>query len=227
MVVKKGLLLAASFMMANLLLAQTEKGSHALIFHSFCPVGIQIDGLPVNLFPQSSGLGFSYNVHKVKSSGIKLEQKERVFTIGMGLSVHEFLFDNFSWGITGNIFYGNTNYTGDEIPKENYSTTMILAGPEFRYYINAGEKLKFNLKASPTLGTILSTYNGKELHAPKRLYQFSGALGTSYFINPSFSIDLSVTYNIFTIRNKGSYSYASRKEYIDGIGTDIGFTFFF
>lgn len=223
----KNLLLVTAILMANALQAQTEKGSHALIFHSFCPTGIQIDGLPVNIFPQSSGLGVSYNVHKLKANGVKLDFKERVFTAGVGISIHEFLFDNFSWGLTGNIFFGSTTFTDAENPKEHYSATMIMAGPEFRYYIPMGRKLKLNLKASPTLGTINSKYNGKEMQAAKRLYQFSGAAGASYFLSPSFSIDASVTYNVFTIRNKGSYTHTDSKEYIDGIGTDIGFTYFF
>jgi len=207
--------------------AQTEKGTYGLLLHNFSPTGIKIDGLPVNIFPQSSGLGFSFGSHKSKLNGRVLDVKEKVLTFGLSLSGQYFLFNNFSFGLTGNYFSGTTTYTESEKPDEKYSTTMLMGGAELRYYIPAGPRLKYFLKASPVLGFIESTYDGKEVHVPKRLYEFSGGAGVSYFPSPSTSIDLGVTYNVFTIRNHGNYTELSRKEYIDSVGLDIGFSIFF
>jgi hypothetical protein len=113
------------------------------------------------------------------------------------------------------------------MPDEKYTTTMFLGGPEIRYYINGAQNLKYWLKGSPSLGVITSTYDGKDVHTPKRLYQFSGAAGLSYFTSSLISIDMGLTYNVFTIRNKGSYTGNSRKEYVDSIGFDVGLSFYF
>ena len=207
--------------------AQTEKGTYSLLLHNFSPSGIKIDGLPVNIFPQTSGLGFSFGSHKTKLNGRVLDVKEKVMTFGLSLSGQYFLFNNFSFGLTGNYFSGTTTYSESEKPDEKYSTTMLMGGGELRYYIPAGPRLKYWLKASPVLGFIESKYDGKEVHVPKRLYEFSGGAGVSYFPSRSTSIDLGVTYNVCTIRNKGNYSELSRKEYIDSVGLDIGFSIFF
>ena len=221
------LLLVASLCLHSVANAQTEKGNYALLIHNFSPTGIKIDGLPLNIFPQTSGLGFSFGSHKTKLNGRVLDVKEKVMTFGLSLSGHYFMFDNFSFGLTGNYFSGTTTYSEPEKQDEKYSTTMMLGGAELRYYIPGGSHLKYYMKASPALGFIESTYDGKEVHVPKRLYEFSGGVGVSYFPSPSVSVDLGVTYNVFTVRNRGNYTEQSRKEYIDGVGLDIGFSIFF
>lgn len=207
--------------------AQTEKGRYSLLLHNFSPSGIKIDGMPVNLFPQNSGLGFSFGSHKTKLNGGLLDVKEKVMMFGLSLSGQYFVFDNFSFGLSGSYYTGTTTYMEAEKPDEKYSTSMFLAGAELRYYIHGSRHIKYYIKASPALGSIRSTYDGKDVHVPKRLYQFSGGIGVSYFPSPSFSIDLGATYNVFTIRNRGNYTEYSRKEYVDNVGLDIGFSIFF
>ena len=145
----------------------------------------------------------------------------------MSLSAHYFIFDNFSIGLTGNLYAGTTTYKEAEVADDKYKTTMLMGGAEIRYYIKGGSRLKYFLKASPALGSITSTFNDVAVHQPKRLYQFTGGAGISYFPSPSFSIDLGVSYNVFTIRNRGNYHEVSKKEYVDSIGGDIGFSLFF
>lgn len=207
--------------------AQTEKGNYSVGFHNYSPTGINIDGLPINLFPQNCGLGFSFGSHKTKLDGSYIDVRENTTTFGFSLSGSQFIFDDFSVGLIGNFYSGSTVYKETEKIDEKYSTMMLMGGAEIKYYLNGGHHMKYWLKASPILGVIESKYNGQEVHLPKRLYQFSGGTGISYFANKHFSIDAGLTYSIFTIRNKGGYTETSRKEYIDSIGMDVGFSFFF
>ncbi|MDQ3017094.1 MAG: hypothetical protein M3R25_10315 [Bacteroidota bacterium] len=207
--------------------AQTEKGNYSIGFHNYSPTGINIDGLPINLFPQNCGLGFSFGSHKTKLDGSYIDVRENTTTFGFSLSGSQFIFDDFSVGLIGNFYSGSTTYKETEKVDEKYSTFMLMGGAEIKYFLNGGPNLKYWMKASPILGVIQSTYNGQEVHLPKRLYQFSGGTGVSYFPNKHLSIDLGLTYSIFTVRNKGGYTEISRKEYIDSIGMDVGFSFFF
>lgn len=211
----------------NTLNAQIEKGIYAITLHSFSPTGIKIDGLPLTIFPQTTGLGFSFGTHKSKINGQTTDYREKVLTFGISLNGQYFVMDNFSIGITGSYYSGVTKYTEAESPSGKYATTMMMGGLELRYYLEGGNRLKYWLKASPALGTITSTFDDKEVHVPKRLYQFTGGAGLSYFVSQSFTLDAGITYNVFTIRNKGNYNENSRKEYIDNVGMDLGFTFFF
>lgn len=220
-------MLIITFFLLNSVNAQTNKGTSALLLHSFSPTGIKIDGLPLTLFPQNSGLGISFGSHKTKMNGSMMDIREKVMTYGISLNYQYFLFNDFSLGLTGGYYSGMTTYTETEKPAEKYATTMMMGGLELRYYIHGGSHLKYWLKASPALGSITSTYDGKEVHLPKRLYQFSGGPGVSYFASRSFALDLGLTYNVFTIRNRGNYNENSRKEYIDSVGLDVGFSFFF
>lgn len=214
-------------MFINTANAQTEKGTYGLLLHSFSPTGIQIDGLPVTLFPQTTGLGLSFGSHKTKMNGTVIDVREKVTTFGISLEGQYFLLNDFSLGVTGGYYSGMSKYTQTEKPVEKYATTMIMGGLALRYYIHGGYHLKYWIKASPALGSITSTYDGKEVHLPKRLYQFSGGTGISYFTSKSFALDIGITYNVFTIRNKGNYNENSRKEYIDSVGLDVGFSYFF
>lgn len=224
---KKWCILLLAFHVMTSVYAQTEKGTNALILHSFSPTGIKIDGLPLTLFPQNTGLGISFSSHKTKVNGSMMDVREKVITYGISLNYQFFLFNDFSVGLTGGFYSGTTTYTETEKPAEKYATTMMMGGLELRYYINGGRHLKYWLKASPALGSITSTYDSKEVHVPKRLYQFSGGPGISYFASRSFAFDLGLTYNVFTIRNRGNYDENSRKEYIDSVGIDVGFSIFF
>ena len=160
-------------------IAQTEKGTSAILLHNFSPTGIKIDGLPVTLFPQTSGLGLSFGSHRTKMNGRMTDVKEKVMTFGISLSGHYFILDDFSIGLTGFYFSGVTTYSEAEKRSEKYATTMMMGGLELRYYLKGSDRIKYYMKVAPTLGSITSTYDDKEVHIPKRLYEFNGGIGLS------------------------------------------------
>ena len=225
----KKLLVSLLVLLAGLTTAytQTTKGSFAIGLHNFNPGGLRIDGVPANLFPQNSGLGFSFSTQRTRNEGSFMDIKEKKSTYGFSLSSHYFIWNNFSVGLTGNFYSGSTVYEEPEVPSEKYSSTLLMGGFVLKYYVPAGRNLKFWLKGNPAIGSIESSYNGTPLHAPKRLYQFTGSTGVAFFPNPNVAIDLGANFNVFTVRNWGNYNENSRKEYTDSMGMDVGFTVYF
>lgn len=155
-----------------------------------------------------------------------MDVTKQVTILGIGLSGHTFMFNNFSIGVTGNFYTGSTVYKEKETDDEKYQHSLLLGGVELRYFIPLSSKTMCWMKASPALGYIKAKYNDEEITTPKRLYQFTGGAGLSYLVADGPSLDLGATYNVFTMRNKGSYTENSRKEYVDNVGVHIGFTLF-
>ncbi len=205
--------------------AQTTKGTFVVGFHTYSPGPISGLGTAVNLFPQTNALGISFSTSKEKEDGELQEGKETNTVIGLSLNSQYFVADQFAIGLTGNFSSGSTTYKHESFGDSKSSSTIMLVGPELRYYFDTGAKTKFWLKGGASFGSISSKYDG-ESSDPIGLSQFGGGAGISIFPVSTVSIDFGLGYNVLTITDKDE-SFGDSQSIISGLAFDIGAGFFF
>ncbi len=209
----------------GMLNAQTTKGTFAVGFHNFSPVPLSIDGLSYNLFPQSNSFGIAFGTGKGKYNGELEEDKVKSLVFGLSLNGQYFVADQLSIGLVGNFSSGSSTYIEEGEEDYKTSSTILLFGPELRYYFDTGEKTKFWLKGGASFGSVSSKYDG-ESNDPISLSQFGGGAGISIFPAANISIDFGLGYNVLTFSDKSDSG--DKSEYINsGLAFDIGVGFFF
>jgi hypothetical protein len=206
--------------------AQTSKGSFVVGFHNFSPVPLPSDGLASNnLFPQTNAFGISFGTSKQKIDGELQDGKQNNSVFGLSLNSQYFVADQFAIGLTGSFSSGSTVYKEDGSDDDKSSSTIILIGPEMRYYFDAGAKTKFWLKGGAGFGSLSSKYNG-DGGDPINLSQFGGGAGISLFPVSTVSIDFGLGYNVLTATDKDD-SFGDTKYINSGLAFDIGVGIFF
>lgn len=203
---------------ALILPAQTTKGTFALGLHDYSPTGIGI--APTSSF----GIGFGKMVTKSSSTSDNSETKYT--SVGLNANVFYFLVDNLSLGAQFSLLTQNLNeQTGD---RDKSSLVLLMAGPEVRYYIPAGAKLKFWIKGQAAFGSSKTKYNG-ESDDPTKLSQYGGVVGLSFFPASCFAIDIGGGYG--SVISKSEYTFFGMTEEVkvteSGATLDVGFTVFF
>lgn len=208
------LLLAFVLTFACQLPAQTGKGGVAFGLHNFSPVLATAQFLaPTNAF----GIAFGKNKYEYGTS----TDESKFTTVGLSGSVHYFLVDNLSGGINLNLFYQKNK---DEGMTRNESTlTLIMAGPELRYYVNAGANSKVFFKGNASFGSAKDKYDSTfgNNESTSTISQFGGGAGLTIFLNPQIGLDLGLGYGIFKIKDEDDDTNT-----ISGVSIDVGFTVF-
>jgi hypothetical protein len=146
--------------------------------------------------------------------------------VGLSLNGHYFVANNLSVGLGGNFFTQTQKEDGGE---GKYTTTLLMGGPQLRYYINTGAKSKVWLKGMASFGSAKSKYDGEWEEDPTKLSEFGGGIGLALFPNQHFCIDLGIGYNVFTVKNEYDFEEMpiEYKEIYSGLVFDIGFGVFF
>jgi hypothetical protein len=60
--------------------AQTEKGTFSAGLHTFSPSGLNVEGLPLNLFGRGTGFGAAFGTTKTKLDGKIVGDTENLYT---------------------------------------------------------------------------------------------------------------------------------------------------
>jgi hypothetical protein len=206
--------------LTNCLCAQTEKGTISIGLHNFSPNGINVDGVPVNLFGNGSMLGVSWGKSSFSRDGELLDDPLTQYTLGLNLSAHYFPVNRLSIGAVGSFFSGFSAYPDAAAEEGRYAARILLAGPEVRYYLGSG-KTKMWVKASGALGDLNVWWDGNKKE-PTHLSKLAAGTGASWFLSPVISLDLGMEYNVFTMKLPNE---------IKGINTnlalDVGFSVYF
>ena len=202
---------------------QTTKGTWVVGLHNYTPVPLS-SGV-ANLFPQTNSLGISFGTSKEKYDGEILDGKETNTIFGFTVNFQYFVVDRLAIGLVGNFSSGTTTYKYEGEDDEKFSASILLLGPEMRYYFDAGVKTKIWLKGGAAIGSVSSRYDG-ESSDPTKLSQFGGGAGLSIFPASAVSIDVGLGYNILTATDKSSVS-EEYKSINSGLSFDIGFGIFF
>ena len=205
---------------------QTTKGTWVVGLHNFSPVPITFEGLPLNLFTQTSALGISFGSSKTKVDGELEDDKSNSTVFGLSLNSHYFVADQFAIGLVGNFSSGSVTEIYSDDTKEKYSATIFLLGPELRYYFDAGEMTKFWLKGGAAFGSSSSKYDGDSGN-PGSLSQFGGGAGISIFPVSTVSIDIGLGYNVLTETHKSEFYDTKYTNIVSGLSFDVGFGIFF
>lgn len=213
------MLLAGSFAIVQ---AQTAKGTWMMGLHNFSPGPVISDGQGYNLFPQTNALGISFGSIKEKIDGELTDDKQTNSQIGLSLNSLYFVADQFAIGLVGNFSTSSSNYESGFGDDYKSSSTLLLIGPEARYYFDAGTKTKIWIKGGAGFGSIASKYDG-ESSDPISLSQFGGGAGLSIFPFSTVSIDVGMGYNVLTLSEKDS----DYKNISSGLAMDVGFGIFF
>jgi len=223
---KKLLLFFAFAALVDVSFAQTTKGSFSIGFHNYSPGSIASDISGLNLFAQTNGLGLSFGSTKSKEDGVLEEGKETNTIFGLSLNALYFAADKLAVGLVGNFTSASitSEYPGFDETKS--SGTILLVGPEMRYYFDTGEKTKVWIKGDAGFGSITSKYEG-ESDDPIKLSQFGGGAGVSVFPVPGVSIDFGLGYHVLTLALDESSSIGEYKSINNSLAFDIGFGFFF
>ena len=119
---------------ATFVQAQTEKGTIMLSLHNFSPAVPEAG----YLLAPSNALGITFGTAKSEFGSTKSEYSYT--TIGLSGSAHYFLIDNFSAGLNLNMLYQHSKEKGSGSGNTSISSTLLMAGPEVRYYFPAGAK---------------------------------------------------------------------------------------
>lgn len=186
--------------------AQTSKGSFMFSLHNFSAIAPEAS----NLLAPTNALGISFGKLKTEFDGD--ETVIKFTTIGLSGSGHYFVADNFSAGLNLNVLHQKVK---DEDDNDTYQFTILMAGPELRYFIPAGAKTKVWLGGGGSFGSTKSKYSdGDNDSDPVKLTRFGGGGGVAIFPNQHFSLDLGVGYHVLNAKD-GS----------DGLDTSSGLTF--
>jgi|SRR5687768_1538831 len=214
--------LLAIIILCNLTIhAQTEKGTFSVGLHNFSPSGLNIDGIPLNLFGRGTTFGVAFGTTKNKLDGFTQGETEKLYTLGLNVSGHYFPVNNLSLGFVGQFFSGFTVYKDEGSETERYSAWIMMGGPEARFYMGKG-KTRFWLKGSTSLGTLNSKQNLKKDPDRIKLFQVAGGFGITHFISPKISVDAGIDYNVFQLKFEENF-----KGINTNLAADLGFTLFF
>ncbi|MBL7810541.1 MAG: outer membrane beta-barrel protein [Saprospiraceae bacterium] len=221
---KKTNLLSLLFALATVVVlqAQTDKGTIALGLHNFSPLVGDAGGL----LASTNALGIGFTTSKSETNGEESDTKYKTSTIGLSGSAHFFVINNLSAGINLNFLNQKEKENGDD--PDEYSVNFFMAGPELRYYIPAGGKMKVFIAGGASFGSASSKFNDEEDDDPTKLSRFGGSAGLAIFPNNHVSIDLGLGYGVFI--TKDSYDFlgdmVEQKNTNSGITLDVGFTVF-
>jgi hypothetical protein len=200
--------------------AQTAKGTISLGLHNFSPSGINIDGVPVNLFGSGSMLGVSWGKSSFHRNGEQVSDPQTQYTFGLNFSAHYFPVNKFSVGAVGSFFSGFSAYPDEATEEGRYAARILLVGPEVRYYFGTG-RTKMWTKASGSLGALNIWWDGNK-NKPTHLSKLAAGTGVSFFVSKAISVDVGLEYNVFTMKLPND---------INGVNTnlafDVGFGLFF
>lgn len=199
------------FVAALALNAQTTKGTTMLSLHNFAPLIAEGSGIlaPTNVF------GISHITSKSSFDGEESDGKSTATTVGLSGSAHYFLADNLSGGINLNFFSQKLKYEYDG-DSETEKLSLVMAGPELRYYVPAGGKAKVWFGGSGAFGSI--KYDGDD--DTSKISRFNGGVGLAYFPNSTISIDFGLGYGTFIIKED------EFKNTNSGLSLDVGFSIF-
>ena len=214
-------LLSSLFLLSLSLQAQTEKGSFSAGLHTFSPSGLNVDGLPLNLFGRGTGFGLAIGTTKTKVDGKVVGDTENLYTLGLNLSGHYFIVDNLSVGVGGSFFSGFTAYYNSGTENERFAATIILGGPEMRYYVGKG-KTRIRFTGSTALGVLHSWENKERDSDPIHLAQFALGAGVSYFLTPNLSFDFGADANVFKLKFAENHIGINQN-----LALDLGFGLYF
>ena len=204
--------------------AQTEKGTIMLSLHNFSPV------LPEAgyLFAPTNVLGVSFGTTKSESGNTKSEYSYT--TIGLSGSAHYFLVDNFSAGLNLNMLY---QHTEDKSSGSNLSiaSTLLLAGPDLRYYFPAGAKTKVWVGGNGAWGKSKTKIKGSgSTPGPSKFSRYGAGAGVSFFPLERVSIDLGAGYGVFSVNDEYedfNGNTVKNNDTNSGLTMDVGFSVFF
>lgn len=191
--------------------AQTTKGTVALGLHNFAPVGVS----------STNALGLSILTTKIKVGDEELDEKLKTTAFGFSGSAHYFIIDNLSAGL--NLSFQSLSSEIDGVDGSKDTETTLLAGPELRYYIPAGEKMKVFVNAGAGFGTYKEK-RGDDESDPTNLTRFGGAAGLAFFPNQHVSIDLGLGYGAFI--EKVEINNTTYQTNTGGVTLEVGFTVF-
>jgi hypothetical protein len=205
--------------------AQTEKGVVAFNLHNFSPGGIS--GYSA-ILSHTNLLGFSFGKEKDKVGSETYESKYS--EVGLNFNGHFFIIDNLSLGLAGT-YFNQVTKVKDSAGKENKSSASILmAGPEVRYYIKTSAKTKAYLNGYALTGTYkYHLNNNANDDNPTNLRTFGGTAGVAYFPIERFSIDLGLGYNVFKTKDYVSTLgvRTQTESTFSGLTIDVGFGVYF
>jgi long-subunit fatty acid transport protein len=223
---KKNVFTYCFMLFASFALAQTNKGTFALGLHNFSPSGVLSN--TTQLTP-TNALGVGFGTYTFKNSRSPNDEVKSKFSyMGINANAHYFVIDNFSVGLGMNLF-NQSEKEEDASSGDEYNITILMAGPELRYFINATPKSKVYVRGFASFGSADTDY-GDDDDEGNKLNQFGSNLGMAYFPNQHFSVDFGLGYNIFNSKserkdfngNNVEYTYTSNSFILD-----LGFTVFF
>jgi hypothetical protein len=202
--------------------AQTSKGSFCIGFHNFSPGPLASYGTPYNLFPQTNAFGITFGTIKNKFNGTVSDNKETTSVIGLSLNSQYFVEDQIAVGLTASFSTATSieKGSGDDF---KVSSTILLIGPEMRYYMETGEKARFWLKGVASFGSTAMKYDG-EKSDPTNLFQYGVGAGISIFPVSSVAFDFGIGYNVLTATIKESTDVS--KLISSGLTLDVGVSVF-
>lgn len=207
-----------SLTMAYGLQAQTTKGAFLLGLHNFSIVSPDA----TNVLAPTNAIGIGFGKYKSEFFGEKYESKYS--TIGLSGNAQYFIINNLAAGVTLNVLFQNVK--SDDFEDGDAKSTIVMGGPELRYFIPVSTKTKVWIGGGAAFGTAKFTYSGNEdPEEPSSLLRFGGGAGVSIFPNQHFSIDLGLQYSNFTskytIPDDGDF-----KDSFGGVAFDLGFSVF-
>lgn len=223
---KKITLFSLLFTSAFLVQAQTEKGNFAIGLHTFDPSGVL--GASQALAP-TNGLGVSFGTSKQKRNGVLDEDETKNSSVGLNFNGQYFVIDNLAVGAGVNLFT-QTQKMKDAGVEEKFTFTLLMAGPQARYYFNVAPKAKVWVGGNAMFGSAKSKFSGEEEEEePTKISQFGGGAGVAFFPNQHFSIDLGLNYLNFKAKSESTFLGTTTKfeDTFSGVALDLGFTAFF
>ena len=214
---KKLLLITALGLMTCALLAQTDKGNVAFGLHNFSPAATGTSLLaPTNLF------GISFGKIVFEQDGHKMDEAKYT-SFGLSGSVHYFIIDGLSGGANLNVLFQNVKEQSDY--GDEYSMTIVMAGPEVRYYFNLSERVKVFVKGSASFGTSQTEYNGNS-DDKVNLSQYGMSGGIALFLNEHIGLDLGLGYSVLRQKYPAGDFFGEYYYNIGGVIAEVGFTAF-
>lgn len=225
---KKSILLAFFALAFFCARAQTEKGNFALGLHNYTPGSFVLGGL--GFTAPSTGLGFNFGTTKYYEDGKKEGLESKYTSVGLNFNGHYFVANNFSIGLGANILNAVEKYKdSDGSVEEEINVTMLLGGPELRYFIPVSSKMKVYIRGTGNFGRVEVSFGDTEEEDPAKLSYVSGQAGLAYFPNPHVSLDMGLGYNVLNIKEKDTSSSGTidTKNKTGNVSVDLGFTVFF
>ena len=184
--------------LATITTAQTEKGTVLLG-----------TALELGLSPASS-FGGAPNVAGFSIITPKDDKESRTTAINITPKVGYFFADDFLLGV--NLDFASVKEKGAES-----ATTIIQAGPFVRYYLVL-ENVRPLFQAGAQFGSI--NFGSDDV---TNLSQIGGGLGAAFFLGEQVSVDLVITYESLTAKDKDN---KDNKETYNTVGLNVGFSIF-